>query len=455
MRFPRLLSSLTIGIVLSTCLLIDLDLKNWRKQDRVIEWDIHWYYSYLPATFIYDNIKLENPGQYLFGKDYYLFWPIQTPDGKNIIKTTMGLSILYSPFFFAAHGYAGLFGYPQDGCSIPYKVFLLLGTIFYLFIGLVYVRKILRHYSFSELHIAITLALLGLGTNLLCYASQQAPMPHAYNFCLFAVLFYYTIRWYESPNVKHTLIVGFLIGLIALIRPSNAVVAIFFGLYGVNGMSSLKERFVLFWKKLPLVLLMLLPVALVWLPQFIYWKIATGNFMFYSYTHERFFFDDPKIIQGLFSFRKGWLVYTPMMAFALIGIVLLRDKAKEMRTALLVFMALNFYIIFSWWCWWYGGTFGQRSLIESYAFLAVPLAAFVKFIWERKWYLKAAFSAIALFFIWLNIFQTYQFEYQSLHSDGMSKELYFRQFGKLERIEGFDNYVDWPKNQDAMQGRNR
>ena len=52
-----------------------------------------------------------------------------------MIKMTMGMSILYSPFFFVAHGVALMSGYPEDGFSEPYKVFLLLSAIFYLFVG--------------------------------------------------------------------------------------------------------------------------------------------------------------------------------------------------------------------------------------------------------------------------------------------------------------------------------
>ena len=35
---------------------VDMDLGLWRDRDRVIEWDVHSYYAYLPALFIYDDI---------------------------------------------------------------------------------------------------------------------------------------------------------------------------------------------------------------------------------------------------------------------------------------------------------------------------------------------------------------------------------------------------------------
>ncbi|MBL7882899.1 MAG: hypothetical protein JNL69_02440 [Bacteroidia bacterium] len=445
------LPSISILIIAITCLLIDFDLKLWEKQDRVIEHDVHWYYSYLPSQFIYDDIKQEK-SDYRFGDNYYLFWPLFTEDGKKVNKTTMGLSIMYAPFFFVAHAYTTYTEhYPANGFSEPYKLFLLFSAIFYLIIGLDFIRKILQHYQFSDKVIAITLFLIGMGTNLLCYSSQSATMSHAFNFCLFAVFFYYTIQWYAKSSVKHTIILGLTLGLISLIRPSNALIVLFFALYGIGSLADFKERIVFAKEKWLMILLMAIMSLLVWVPQFMYWKIATGHYLFYSYTDERFYFNDPHILEGLFSFRKGWLVYTPIMTFALLGLFLNNEAVKKHRIAIISFMAINIYIIFSWWCWWYGGTYGQRSMIESYVLLALPFASFIQMVLDKKIIVKILFFSSCLFFVWLNIFQTYQFERHSLHYEGMTKELYFKQFGKLEKIENFESYLHYPNYDEARR----
>ena len=452
MRIKKIpLTSIAIAVIMVASLLIDFSLKLWEKQDRVIEWDIHSHYAYLPALFIYDDIQLTK-SDYHFDNDYYLFWQSVTPDGRNVIKTSMGMSILYAPFFFVAHGFASLTDYPENGFSEPYKFFLLLSSIFYLFIGLDYVRKILQHFNFSDLHIAITLLLIGLGTNLLCYSSQSAPLQHVYDFCLIAVFIFYTIRWYEKQSVKNTIILGLLLGMISLIRPTNVVILIFFGLYNVSSIGELKQRMALLKKEWFLINVILFLTFIVWIPQFIYWKTVTGSYLYYSYTGEGFFFNNPQMMEGLFGFHKGWLVYTPMMAFSIMGIFLLKDIVKKMRTAIILFFFVNIYIIFSWWCWWYGGTYGQRAMIDCYPILAIPFASFIQDLSGRKWFLKGAFVCIAAFFIWLNIFQTFQFEYHSLHWDGMTRELYFKQFGKISMIEDFEKYVKEPNYDKAKLG---
>ena len=143
-----------------------------------------------------------------------------------------------------------------------------------------------------------------------------------------------------------------------------------------------------------------------------------------------------------------------MMVFAIIGIFLLPNKIEKLKWSILVFTSLNIYVVFSWWCWWYGGTFGQRVLIESYALLVIPLASFVQWIQTKNMVVKNLFYLICIFFIWLNIFQTYQFEYKALHYDSMSKKLYIKQFGKLTPIPDSDKDIDWIDYEKAKLRRN-
>ena len=238
----------SILLVLATALIIDLRFKKWENRDSVIEWDIHSYYAFLPAEFIYNDLKLEK-SNYNDGP-YFYFWPTTLENGKKVVKTTMGLAVMYAPFFFAAHAVAHLFHYPANGFSEPYKLFLVLSALFYLFIGLNYLKKVLHLYHFSDLTIALTILLIGTGTNLLYYSSICAPMPHVYNFCLFSIFLYYTIRWHENHSTRIMLFLGFLLGLISLIRPTNIIVLLFFAFYKTSRLSEIKARFLLFKKEM-------------------------------------------------------------------------------------------------------------------------------------------------------------------------------------------------------------
>jgi len=432
--------------VVALALTIILFQRLWEQRDRVIEHDVHGYYAFLPALFIYDDIRLEKSDYREASEqgDYYYFWPNFTPEGKKIIKYPVGLSVLYAPFFFIAHAVAHLVDAPTTGFSVPYKIMLQVGSLCYLFLGLLLLRSFLRQLGVGERTTALALLLVGCGTNLLCYSSQSATMPHVYGFFLVAAFAYLTVRWFERPLWRHTILLGLVFGLITLVRPTNGVVVGFFLLYGVSSLRDLGPQARRLMRDLPHLLTIAAITFMVWIPQFLYWHAVIGQFIYYAYQDEGFFFTHPHILEGLFSFRKGWLIYTPVMAFALIGLFLLKGRALAMRAGILAVLVVHVYITFSWWCWWYGGTFGQRPMIEIYPLLTLPLCAMIDRILRAGTTVGSLSIGIGAFLILLNIFQTHQFELGLIHYDSMSRELYFKQLGKLRPVDGFNDLLDHP-----------
>ena len=138
-----------------------LNLKKWKHAEtnaKIITWDVTSYYGYLPAIFIHHDLSLDFIDT--DGVDYaakHQFWPERLnrdlerdPAGEiKVIKTTMGMSFMYAPFFFMAHGFAYLSKYESNGFSQPYEFFLVVSCLFYLFIGLFFLRKLLL-FTFSE-----------------------------------------------------------------------------------------------------------------------------------------------------------------------------------------------------------------------------------------------------------------------------------------------------------------
>lgn len=191
---------------------------------------------------------------------------------------------------------------------------------------------------------------------------------------------------------------------------------------------------------------------IVWIPQFLYWKYTTGSFLFYSYTSERFFFNHPHFIDGLFSYRKGWLVYTPIMILALIGIPFLFIKLREFSCAITVFTILNLYIVFSWWCWWYGGSYGMRALIDFYGMLAIPSA--VLFNEAKKWKKLVFVTLIGIAFLCTvqNLFNIRKYETGAIHWDSMTKEAYWFNFWHKYPQSGYWELLQRPDYDKARQG---
>ena len=423
----------------------------YSNPERVIAWDARSYYAYLPATFVekdYSMKFLSNPDT----ENIQMYWPSKAPNGGLVIKTSMGMAMMYSPFFFIAHNLAEPLGYKADGFSIPYAFALMFSCAFYVLIAFLFLRALLLRY-YKDKIVAFTILVIGLATNLYCYVTLEAPMSHGYSFAFFCVFLFLMEKWQEKQSWLITVFLGLLIGLITLIRPTNAVIIILLLLFNISCWKNISVRIKLFLNNYGKIIVMFICTLVVWLPQLLYWKSVTGEWLYYSYgSEERFFFNDPKMLQVLFSFRNGWLIYTPSMIFAVIGIGMLWKANKKYFYPIVVFFIVNLFIVSSWWCWWYGGSFGMRALIESYAILAIPLATFFAWIDRQKLYARISLSILVFAISAQSIFHYTQYHYGAIHWDSMTKEAYFNSFWKVRATPEFDSLLFEPDYEAARNG---
>jgi len=422
---------------------------NWTRDkgpDRgVIHWDIISYYGYLPATFIYGDVKLgflTEPG---FENDNK-FWAYDTETGKKVIVTSMGLAYMYAPFFFMAHLLAPVFGEPRSGFNSIYQFFLVFGGLFYVLWGLHFLRIILQRF-YTPLVTALTLLFVGLGTNLYNYATLDAAMSHSHNFALITLLLYLTIRWYERPGMLRAAGIGALLGLLALIRPTNILFLLVFLLWEVITWSRLRDRIIFYFRNLHYVLIMATCFLLAWIPQFLYWRMVTGEFVYNSYAPHggAFYFSHPHLLEILFSFRAGWFLYTPVMLFALAGFLPLYMQHRNTFWGISIFLLLMIYVQASWWSWWYGGGFGARTFIDMYGVLALPMAAFTGLLLDssRKW-IRYGIPGFMGLLLMLNVFQSIQYRKGNLHSLGMTAQSYRLSFLRMKPATGYWQSISMP-----------
>ena len=430
------LSKIILFLLFITMICSVFSLKRWSMAEtpqKIINWDVTSYYSYLPAIFIYHDITFEfliNHPEKKFGEKHEFFFQT-APNGSKVAKFTMGTAIMYAPFFFIAHLSAHLFNYEANGFSAPYEFCLALSSLFYLLIGLFHLRKTLLLF-FNESATSITLISIMLGTNLYYYSTSEPAMSHTYSFSLVSIWLFQFIKWYNNPNYKRAMLLGLLFGLIVLIRPVNCILLIFPWLYDIySGKTFLnKINFILINRKK--IILIWFICFLVFIPQLIYWKYLTGHWLFYSYLNEIFYFSKLHILDGLLSYRNGWLVYSPIMIFSIIGIFILSKKNKNLFFPVLIFFLINIYIAYSWWTWWYGGSFGSRPMIDSYPIMALPFAALFQTVFNKSKLISVALISIIIAFVFLNLFQSEQKRTGIIHWDAMSKEAYWNVFLKSD-----------------------
>ena len=446
-RLPFIIALMAILFSVS----ITRNIELW-KTKQIIQWDVISYYAYLPAAFIYNDLTLNFMDNYN-GPHEFTMWPKTAPNGSKVIITSMGMSFMYAPFFLAAHYYALNSDYDAGGYSEPYHLALIISGIFYFALGLFFLCKLLLHFFNPYISSFVVLILAG-GTNLFYYGTFEPAVSHVFSFALITMFVWFTIKWYNNQSLGYAIILGILIGLISLIRPTNIIISLFFILYNIRGRKDFLNRVQFFITEYKSILLILIFFFIIWAPQFIYWYKLTGSILYNSYADaSRFFFDNPKTLKGFFSYRNGWLIYSPVMIFSVIGLFIARKTNREFFVAILITFLVFIYIVYSWWCWWYGGSFGSRPMVDIYGMLALALGAFFTYITNlRLKALKYSILAIAFVLVVAGVHHINKRRNWSIHWDSMTKEAFWDSYFRTRPSAEFESKLRAPNYENALKG---
>lgn len=406
-----------------------------------LSWDVFGYYLPLPATFVHHDPLLHDIGWMTQMQEQYsttatLYQVTQAPDGSPMYFFLLGMSMLYLPIFLLGHATAFATGAPMDGFSLPYQYAMALGCMLYTLIGLVYFRRTLLQY-FPDGTVAVLLVLVGFGTNYFHFTTVKDLETANFLFFGMAVLVWNTIRWHAEHKRRNLLAIAASVAMITLVKPSEIICGLIPLFWGVFDRTSWNTRITLLRTHGKDVALAVLLGLLVLSPQLVYWKIKTGSFIFDSYENPGVGLDlwSPHIGPILFSLKKGWLVYTPIMVFALLGFVQLWQRKRELFPVILGYFLITFYIIASWSEWWYGASYSIRPMITSYVLLAIPLGHFLQRMGEWKPLWRWAIGGLMGCFVLLNLFQIWQLNNFILDPYRTTPAYYFAIFGKTSVTE--------------------
>lgn len=396
-------------------------------------WDVYGYYVYLPAAFTFHEL-----GDFGFVERHFDEYPMNsgiyqlqdTGDGHRVPIYTIGMAMVWMPGYLLADTAARLTGWERDGMSLPYQFAILLSSLVFALIGIQLLRRFLQNY-FPDRLVAIVLVAVVFGTNLFQNMAFEPGMPHSYIFAGHAAVLFYTHRWFANRRLRDLIVLAAAIALLCLIRPTEVIVVLIPLLYGVSKgwASQLRETG---WYQ---VLIAFAMACFLVMLQIIFWRANTGEWIYNAYSEagHAFHWDGRFLLDGLFSYRKGWLVYTPLMGLCLLGIFFMQKNIRAWRLPVLMVLALHIYITFSWHMWWYANSFGARPMVHVYPELSIALASLLLFLSRRKPLLYVALAAMGLFTA-LNLFQTWQYNNRILPGDYMTRTYYWEVFGRT-RIE--------------------
>ena len=407
-------------------------------------WDTFGYHLYLPAAIIHDDPLIRDMSWVDAARTTYdassTLYQISTmPNGSRIVRYPIGLSITWSPWFMVGHVVAKFTGHPQDGFSKPYQVAVVWGMLLYFLLGLLVLRAVLSR-MFNDTIALITILLVVLGTNLLDQCLGGQTMPHLTLFSLYALILHSTQRWRASGSIADAAITALFIGLAALIRPTEIIAVLIPLLWPSGDDRGWWRRLLGQWRQWFVMGTIMLAIGMV---QFTYWKLATGSWVVDSYANPGEGLDllGPHTLPFLFSFRKGWFLYTPLMGIATAAIALLWRHRNVAALPVTVFFIVNLYLVSSWTCWWYADSFSSRAMVGSYAVMAVPLAHLLAVSLRWRMVARLATWLVLAACFTLNLFQHWQFYAGMIHSSRMSKDAYLAVWGSTERPAGLNDLL--------------
>jgi hypothetical protein len=208
-----------------------------------------------------------------------------------------------------------------------------------------------------------------------------------------------------------SVLLGAVAGLIVLTRHTNGLFLVFFPLFGVFNRESCHAQLGVIRREARQVALIAAVAAIVVAPQLAIYYQATGKPIISSYGNLGFYFGSPEIAGVLFSVQKGLFFWTPVLLLACAGLFTLarsRHSARVFVLPALLFLAVNTYIIASWWDWQFGASFGHRGFVDALPVFAIGLAAFFELA-SRSAGRRRIVTAVVVVAVALNLFQMLQY----------------------------------------------
>ncbi len=403
--------------------------KNW---NNVLKYDSRGYYAYLPAIFIYKDLhfgffeEIEKEKYPSFhGYDYR-----QQVEGGVVNKYFCGTAVMEIPFFILGHLHAKISSHSPDGFSKPYIIWITFGAIFYYIVALLLLERILKVFQVNFKNRSIIVLALTFGTNAYLYSAIDPGMSHVYSFFLITFFIERLLQWKKNRSNINILYLGVSLGLITIVRPINLMI-----IASIPFVLGDKKTMVLFlnsmWEnKVKTIVSLLLFISIVFI-QLLLYKIQTGNFLVYSYVGEGFNFLNPHVFDFLWSYRKGYYLYTPLAFLALLGLIPMFKKSKFQALVYLLFLGFIYWILSSWYMWYYGGSFSSRVMFDFATIIMIPLALLLENSKNKSSY-KLLIALIIILVIICQI-QLYQFRHFDIHWSDMTKEMYWENFLRIDK----------------------
>lgn len=295
----------------------------------------------------------------------------------------MGTCLAEFPFWLAGIATQALRGLSGTAAvrNAPTDIALMVtaaGSVFYGAAGLVLCWIFLRHWFSRGASLAAVL-LCAWASPLPFFMFSWNGWPHPISFCLVAAFLVFWVKTRESTAACRWAGLGMLAGMIALVRPVDAITCAvaFPDLVRLFGRGRLGAT---------CLSVFILAAAAAFLPQMVLWKAVSGAWLSTPYAEvgDRFRWLHPDVAGLLFSpERHGLVAWHPVFAAGLAGLVLFIQKDRQTALAATGAVLAAVYVLSSWSVWWTGTGFGNRFFIGFLPLFGLGLARIAELFMAR------------------------------------------------------------------------
>jgi len=293
----------------------------------------------------------------------------------------IGPAILWAPFLIVAHAAvlaADALGahIAADGFSRPYLVTMAVATAAYGF-GAIWISFRLARKYVSERWAFIAALGIWFGSSLPVYMYFNPSWSHAHSAFMVAVFLWYWIRTLGGRTTLQWLILGAIGGLMMDVYYMNAVLLLLPAAESLIAYySAITEN-----QTLPIGPILRgntafsLALMLVFLPTLVTKKIIYGGFFNFGYD-VAWYWASPAFFKSAFSSDHGFLVWTPVLMLAVIGVGLLARRYRNLAFGLGAVVLLYLYLIGCYQDWDGLASYGNRFFVSLTPIFVIGLASF-------------------------------------------------------------------------------
>lgn len=394
----------------------------WRPEnvyynESVFNYDeVLQHYSYLPAFAF-------NEGVFDWEK-YKNNFVTKDSTQQQVPKVNYGVALLQLPFFALATFWPCHYCTEEAGFSVVYANAIRYAGLFYVILGLIFLRRHLLFY-FSDGVTALTLFLTLFGNIFFYYAFVKTEWPQSYQFFLFSVFLCIIHKWHKQPNYINSVLTGVIFGLITLVHFFDSYVFLFFLFWKLKSATTVRQKIYFLWENRLKLLILAGASILMWLPQYIFNYSKTGTMLLDTVETVAYDFFNGQFGNVFASYKCGWFIYSPIILFVFLGIFFLPKNSPFNKWGFLVCFLLIVYVYGSSPQWHYTKTIGAQHLSPFMAILSLPLAVFLEKFFGMKskatWFSVLKIGFIVLCFLFFSYTLSIAYMVSSKKVDTISK----------------------------------